>query len=83
MGHLWGHDKLETEASTNVLRSMPMEAWIGITFLSYIERNGITAIKLSMTAYCTDDANQGRELLPRKREASVLVLVIVVTVVVV
>jgi len=83
MGHLWGHDKLETEASTNLLRSMPMEAWIGITFPSYIECNGITAIKLSMTAYCTDDANQGRELLPRKREASVLVLVIVVTVVVV
>jgi hypothetical protein len=83
VGLLWGHDKLETEASTNLLRSMPMEASIGITFLSHIECNGVTAIKLSMTAYCTDNANQGREPLPRKREASVLVLVIVVTVVVV
>jgi len=62
---------------------MPTETWIGITFVYYIKCNGVTAIKHSMMAYCTEDANQGRKPLPRKRKAlvTVLVLVTVVTVV--
>ena len=67
-----------------MLRSMPTETWIGITFVYYIKCNGVTAIKQSMMAYCTEDANQGRKPLPRKRKAvTVPVLVVVLTVVVV
>jgi len=81
----WDHDMLKAEASGRLLRSMPTEIWFGITLVYYIKCNGVTAIKHNMMAYCTEDANQGRTPLPRKRKAlvTVLVLVTVVTVVVV
>lgn len=74
-----------TMISGRLLRSIPTETWIGITFIYYIKCNGVTAIKQSMMPDCTEDANLGRKPLPRKRKAlvTVPVLVTVVTVVVV
>jgi len=83
MSLFWNHGKHKAEASGRLLRSMLTETWIGMTFVYYIKCNGVTPIKQSMMAYCTEDANQGRKPLPRKRKAlvTVLVLVTVVTVV--